>query len=105
LIDFLSLCLNYNRKDMETTVNKRSNKSAGMLTERQIKRRVGEAWALLENPVYDEKQVLLSAELLYYNADKTKVLEEMREQLEKRKRGHYAMFYYGTPDPNVVYIL
>ena len=86
---------------METTVKTRNNKPLGRLTERQIKRRVGEAWALLENPEYSEKQVLLSAELLYYSADKEKVLEEMT----KYKKGHFAMFYYGTPDPNVVYIL
>ena len=41
---------------MEATVKKRNNKHLG-LTERQMKRRVGEAWALLENPVYSEKQV------------------------------------------------
>ena len=86
---------------METTVKTNNSKAVGRLTERQIKRRVGEAWALLENPEYSEKQVLLSAELLYYSADKTKVLEEAR----KYKKGHFAMFYYGTPDPNVVYLL
>ena len=73
----------------------------GLLTERQIKKKVGEAWALLKNPVY-EKGLLVTAELLYYNADKAKV----REQLRKREPGgHYAMFYYGTIDPNIVYIL
>jgi len=91
---------------METIVNKRSNKSAGMLTERQIKRRVGEAWALLENPVYDEKQVLLSAELLYYDVDRGKVHEEFMKIRETRKNGgHYAVFFFGTPDPNVIYLL
>jgi hypothetical protein len=90
-----------NRKKMETIIKPHSKKAVGRLTERQIKRRVGEAWALLENPEYSEKQVLLSAELLYYNADKVKVHEEAR----KYKKGHFAVFYYGTPDPNVIYLL
>jgi len=91
---------------METIVKTRSKKPIGRLTERQIKKKVGEAWALLENPVYNEKQVLLSAELLYYNADRDKVHEESRKYFGTRKNGgHFAVFYYGTPDPNVVYLL
>ena len=86
---------------METTIKTRDSKTVGRLTKRQIKRRVGEAWALLENPEFNEKEVLLSAELLYYSADKEKVLEEMT----KYKKGHFAMFFYGTPDPNAVYLL
>ena len=88
---------------METIVK---TKPVGRLTKRQIKRRVGEAWALLENPEYNEKQVMLSAELLYYNADKVKVHEEMSKQFGTRKNGgHFAVRFFGTPDPNVVYLL
>jgi len=83
------------------TIEKMQNKTANRLTEKQIKRKVGEAWALLENPVYNEKQVFQSAELLYYNADKVKVLEESK----KFEKGHFALFYFGTPDPNVIYLL
>ena len=91
---------------METTVKTRTQKPVGRLTERQIKRRVGEAWALLENPVYNEKQVLLSAELLFYDADKVKVHEESRKYFGTRKNGgHFAVFFFGTPDPNVIYLL
>jgi hypothetical protein len=91
---------------METIVENRSHKSVERLTERQIKKRVGEAWALLENPEFDEKEVMLSAELLYFDADKRKVHEKSREYIGTRKGGgHFAVFYYGTPDPNVVYIL
>ena len=86
---------------MEPTVKKRGNKAVGRLTERQIKRRVGEAWAVLGNPVFDEKEVLVSAELLYYNADKVKA----REYLRECKNGHFAFFFFGKPDPNVVYLL
>ena len=91
---------------METTVKKRNTKAVGRLTVRQIKRRVGEAWALLENPEYNEKEVLLSAELLYYNTDKAKVHEEFRKYKETHKNGGYFAFrFFGTPDPNVIYLL
>jgi len=91
---------------MEATVKIQNKKAVGRMSERQIKRKVGESWALLENPVYDEKQVLLSAELLYYDADKAKVRKKMREQFGTRENGgHFALFFYGTPDPNVVYLL
>ena len=97
---------NFNHKNMETAVKKRSSKANGRLTARQIKRRVGEAWALLENPEYSEKQVFLSAELLYYDADKENVLDEMSKQFGTRKNGgHFAVFFFGTPDPNVIYLL
>ena len=75
-----------------------------MLTERQIKRRVGKTWALLENPIY-ERGLLTSAKLLYFNEDKAKVRKELRENLEQRKSGHYALRFYGTIDPNLIYIL
>jgi len=86
---------------MEATAIRRE----GKMTPRQIEKTVGEAWALLENPVYNEKEVLLSAELLYYSADKEKVHEEFRKQLSKQKKGSYAFRFFGTPDPNLVYIL
>ena len=91
---------------MDTIVKTRNNKIVSRMTERQIKRKVGEAWALLENPEYSEKQVFLSAELLYYDADKEKVLDEMSKQFGTRKNGgHFAVFFFGTPDPNVIYLL
>jgi len=70
------------------------------LTCRQIRNRVGEAWAFLENPVY-ENGALTSANLLYYNADKTKVLE----QISKHEKGHYAIRFFGTVDAKQVYVL
>jgi len=87
---------------MESIVKKKcDNKNVVRLTERQIKRRVGEAWAVLGNPFFNEKEVLVSAELLYYNADKAKA----REYLRECKNGHFAFFFFGKPDPNVVYLL
>jgi len=91
---------------MEATVKMRNSKAVGRMTERQIKKKVGEAWALLENPEFSEKEVLLSAELLYYDPNKTKVHEESRKYFGTRKNGgHFAVFYFGTPDPNVIYLL
>ena len=85
---------------------KATEKDFGRLTERQIKRKVGEAWALLENPVFNEKEVLLSAELLYYDPDRNKVHEEVMKYNGMRKNGgNFAVFFYGTPDPNVAYLL
>ena len=70
------------------------------MTTKQIKRKVGEAWAFLENPVY-EKGVLISANLLFHNADHTKVLD----QISKYEKGHFAIRFFGTVDKNQVYIL
>ena len=83
---------------METIV-KKQNKDIAM-TYRQIKRKVGEAWAFLENPVY-ERGMLTSANLLYYDSDKSKVLEQIR----KYKKGHFAIRFFGTVDAKQVYIL
>jgi len=47
---------------METAVKKHSCKANGRLTARQIKRRVGEAWALLENPEYTDSVILSEVE-------------------------------------------
>ena len=71
-----------------------------IMTSAQIKRKVGQSWAVLKNPVYD-RGMLVSAELLYYNSDKAKVLEE----LSKCQTGHFAMFFFGTINKNQVYTL
>jgi len=81
------------------TIRVNRNKDISM-TYVQIKKKVGEAWAFLENPVY-EKGVLLSANLLYYNTDKSKVLE----QISKYENGHFAVRFFGKVDKKQVYIL
>ena len=83
---------------MKTTIKKQSEDTA--MTYSQIKRKVGEAWAFLENPVY-ERGMLTSANLLYYDSDKAKVLE----QFDKYEKGHFAMFFFGKMDTKQVYIL
>jgi len=77
-----------------------AEKKDTVMTSLKIRKKVGEAWAFLENPVY-EKGVLKSANLLYYNADKNKVLQ----QISKYKKGHYAIRFFGTIDTKQVYII
>ena len=85
---------------MEAIVKMRRESVVTTMTSARIKKKVGEAWAILENPVY-EKGILVSAELLYYSNDKAKVLE----QLSKCKNGHFALRFFGTIDTKQVYIL
>jgi len=54
------------------------------LTYSQIKKSVGDAWAFLSNPTY-KNGVLQTADLLYFNTDKSKVAE----RLMANKKGHY----------------
>ena len=66
----------------------------------QIRKKVGESWAFLENPVY-ENGMLASATLLYYDTDKSKVME----QFHKYKKGHFALYFFGTIDTEQIYLL
>ena len=70
------------------------------MTFMQIRKKVGESWAFLENPVY-ENGVLASANLLYYDTDKSKVME----QFSKYEKGHFAMYFFGTIDTEQIYLL
>ena len=66
----------------------------------QLKKEVGNAWAFLANPNYKDG-VLTSAELLYYDANKSKVIDQLKTQT----KGHYAMYYFGEVDAKQVYLL
>jgi len=44
--------------------------------------------------------VLQAADLLYYDADKSKVTE----RLMANKKGHYAMFYFGDVNAEQAYL-
>ena len=86
---------------MEAIVKKKHiDKQDSPMTSMQIRKRVGEAWAFLENPMY-ENGALTSAKLLYFDADKSKVME----QFNKYKKGHFAMYFFGTMDAGQVYLL
>jgi hypothetical protein len=85
---------------METIVKNSNTEKNNLMTYSQIRKKVGEAWAFLENPVY-ENGILTSAKLLYYNPDKKKVLQ----QFKKYKKGNFALSFCGTIDTKQVYIL
>ena len=70
------------------------------MTYSQIKKSVGDAWAFLSNPIY-KNGVLQTADLLYFNTDKSKVAE----RLMANKKGHYAMFYFGDVNKEQAYLL
>ena len=70
------------------------------MTYLQIKKEVGNAWALLANPTY-KNGILKSADLLFFDLDKTKV----REHLTKNKKGHFAIFYFGDINIEQAYLL
>ena len=66
----------------------------------QLKKKVGDAWAFLANPTYKDG-VLTSAELLYYDTNKSNVID----QLKTHTKGHYAVYYLGNIDAKQVYLL
>jgi hypothetical protein len=70
------------------------------MTYSQLKKEVGNAWAFLGNPVY-KNGTLKSADLLYFDADKSKVTE----RLKMYSKGHYAMFYFGAVNTEQAYLL
>ena len=70
------------------------------MTYSQIKKEVGNAWAFLSNPEY-QNGILKSAELLFFDESKAKVAE----QLKKYTKGHYAMIYFGEVNTEQAYLL
>ena len=63
---------------MEVTVMKPKIKAGsqnGVLTERQIRNRVGDGWAIVQDPEWNGS-VFLKGKLLYHSADHEKAYEE-----------------------------
>ena len=99
---------------METIVKTCDNKTVGrikegqinghgensVLTERQIRNRVGDGWAVIQDPEYNGA-IFLKGKLLYHSTDRKQALVEFG----KRKEKHLLFKYCGKLDPNVVYIL
>ena len=79
---------------------KTSDRNNGVLSLRQIRNRVGDGWAIIQNPEFEKGQIA-RGELLYHSSDRKKTLQE----LGKCKNGDFAFKYCGKIDPNVVYIL
>ena len=72
----------------------------GMLTDRQIRNRVGDGWAIIQDPEWNGS-VFLKGKLLYHSADH----EQAYREYGKCKNGTFLIKYCGKPDPNAVYIL
>ena len=88
---------------MEVTVKKpkkTAERQNGVLSFRQIRNRVGDGWAVIQDPEFNGC-ILLGGRLLYHSSDRKQALEEFG----KYKNGHFAFKYCGKPDPNVIYVL
>lgn len=73
-----------------------------LLTYNQIKKKVGDAWALISNPEYSDKTGLLKrAELLYFDKDKEKVHKESM----KCKNMNIGVLYFGEFPADQIFIL
>ena len=88
---------------MDTKVKKPKIKAGsqnGVLSFRQIRNRVGNGWAVIQDPEFNGC-ILLGGKLLYHSSDRKQALEEFG----KFKNGHFAFKYCGKPDSNVIYLL
>jgi len=88
---------------METTIKKPKTAAVnrnGALTERQIRNRVGDGWAIIEDPEWNGS-IFLKGKLLYHSLNKDEVVDEFC----RRKEKHLFFMHCMKPDPNVVYLL
>jgi hypothetical protein len=73
-----------------------------LLTVSQMKKKVGDSWALIANPEYSkETGKLVRAELLFFDKDKEKVYNEA----DKCTYKHIGFFYFGQVPKEQIYIL
>jgi len=71
-----------------------------LLTYNQIKKKVGDAWALISNPEYSTKTGQLArAELVFFHKDKSQVYKEA----DKCKSKHIGLFYFGDIPKEQIY--
>ena len=88
---------------MEMTVKKPKIKAGsqnGVLSFRQIRNRVGDGWAIIQDPE-SNGSVFVRGKLLYHSSDRKQALKE----LFNRNEHHLLILYCGKPDPNAVYLL
>lgn len=69
----------------------------------QIKKLVGDAWALIYNPEYSEQNKFVEGELIFFDKDKSKVYEALKKDESKDK--NFAVLYMGKLPVNEVYVL
>jgi len=92
-----------NRKEMEATVTKAkktAKRQNGVLTYRQIRNRVGDGWAIIQDPERN-RGIFIKGKLLYHSLNKNEVVEEFC----KRKEENLYFMHCMKPDPNVIYLL
>ena len=89
--------------DMEATMKKPkkiAGSQNGVLTYRQIRNRVGDGWAVIQDPEFNGS-ILLKGKLVFHSSDRAEALDE----LFNRKEHDLLIKYCGKIDPNVVYLL
>ena len=65
-----------------------------MATLNKIKKQVGDAWALIYDPVYSEKTgKILSGNLKFWNKKREKVEKEILK--DKNPKKHFTVMYLG----------
>lgn len=73
-----------------------------VLTYSQIKKKVGDGWALIANPVYSQKTgKLLRGVLVFHDKDKKKVHEYSLQDKNK----HITVRYFGEIDHSQIFVL
>ena len=85
---------------MDTIVKPRSKRADGVLTKRQIRNRVGDGWAIIENSQWNGS-IFLKGKLLYHSLNKNEVVDEFC----KRKEKDLYFMHCTKPDPNAIYLL
>ena len=73
-----------------------------LLTYNQIKKRVGEAWALLYNPVFSDKTgKLTKGDLKAFDTDKSNLIDIVAKDKDKKK--HFTIVWFGlVPDEKIL---
>jgi len=73
-----------------------------LLTYNQIKKKVGEAWALVYNPVFSEKTgKLLKGELIEFNDNKQKLISIVEKN--KNKNLSFTIKWFGkVPEDKIL---
>ena len=60
----------------------------------QIKKKIGDSWALIYNPIYSEKTgKLIKGDLSYWNTNRDKVENMVLEDTNPKK--HFTILFFG----------
>jgi len=83
-----------NKKINVDKIQNRSTNHPNLLTYNQMKMKVGDAWALIYNPVFSEKTgKLLKGELIDFDANEKKLLNIVSNN--KTKGLHFTIRWFG----------